>query len=78
MTLIEAGVVAPVIDKTYPLSETADAMRYLEAGHVRCRGLPLHLVFGVGPCIVHPMLDWLGVVIDQVPGLKPTGFVEFT
>jgi len=24
----------PVIDRTYPLSETADAMRYVEGGHV--------------------------------------------
>jgi NADPH:quinone reductase-like Zn-dependent oxidoreductase len=35
MGLIEAGVVTPVIDKVYQLNETADAMRYLEAGHVR-------------------------------------------
>jgi NADPH:quinone reductase-like Zn-dependent oxidoreductase len=33
--LIEAGKVRPVIDRTYPLSETADAMRYLEDGHAR-------------------------------------------
>jgi NADPH:quinone reductase-like Zn-dependent oxidoreductase len=33
--LIESGEVTPVIDKTYPLSEAAEAMRYLEAGHVR-------------------------------------------
>jgi len=25
----------PVIDRTFPLRETADAIRYLEAGHVR-------------------------------------------
>ena len=31
--LIEAGKVRPVIDRTYPLSETAEAMRYLEDGH---------------------------------------------
>jgi len=31
--LIEAGKVVPVIDRRYPLSETADAMRYLEEGH---------------------------------------------
>jgi len=35
MGLIEAGKRPPVIDKTYPLAEAADAMRYLEAGHVR-------------------------------------------
>ena len=32
---IEAGKVTPVIDKTYPLSEAAEAIRYLEAGHAR-------------------------------------------
>jgi NADPH:quinone reductase-like Zn-dependent oxidoreductase len=33
--LIDAGKVTPVIDRTYPLAETADALRYLEAGHAR-------------------------------------------
>lgn len=33
--LIEAGKVVPVIDKRYPLSEVADAMRYLEEGHAK-------------------------------------------
>jgi NADPH:quinone reductase-like Zn-dependent oxidoreductase len=33
--LLEAGKVVPVIDRRYPLSETADAIRYLEAGHAR-------------------------------------------
>jgi NADPH:quinone reductase-like Zn-dependent oxidoreductase len=33
--LIEAGKIRPVIDRTYPLSETADALRYLEEGHAR-------------------------------------------
>ena len=32
-TLIEAGKVTPVIDRTYPLSEVPDAMRYLEQQH---------------------------------------------
>ena len=32
---IEAGKVAPVIDRTYPLSEVPEAIRYLEAGHAR-------------------------------------------
>jgi len=33
--LIEAGKVTPVIDGTYPLSETPEAFRYLEKGHAR-------------------------------------------
>jgi NADPH:quinone reductase-like Zn-dependent oxidoreductase len=33
--LIEAGKVTPVIDRTYPLSEVPDAIRYLEAGHAQ-------------------------------------------
>jgi NADPH:quinone reductase-like Zn-dependent oxidoreductase len=33
--LIEAGKVTPVIDRTYPLIESADAIRYLEEGHPR-------------------------------------------
>jgi NADPH:quinone reductase-like Zn-dependent oxidoreductase len=33
--LIEAGKLTPVIDRTYPLSESADAIRYLETGRAR-------------------------------------------
>ncbi len=33
--LIEAGKVAPAIDRTYPLSETAAAIRYVQEGHAR-------------------------------------------
>jgi len=33
--LIEAGKVTPVIDRTYPLSETPEAFRYLDKGHAR-------------------------------------------
>ena len=33
--LLEAGKVVPVIDRCYPLSEVADAIRYLEEGHVQ-------------------------------------------
>ena len=35
--MIEAGKVRPVIDRTYPLSETAEAFRYLGAGHARAK-----------------------------------------
>jgi NADPH:quinone reductase-like Zn-dependent oxidoreductase len=31
--LIESGKVTPVIDRTFPLSETPDAIRHLESGH---------------------------------------------
>ncbi|HEU0212625.1 MAG TPA: zinc-binding dehydrogenase [Jiangellaceae bacterium] len=31
--LIEAGNLTPVIDRTYPLSQAANAIRYLEQGH---------------------------------------------
>ena len=33
--LMEAGKVKPVIDRSYPLAEVPDAMRYLEEGHAR-------------------------------------------
>ncbi|MEE9177150.1 MAG: zinc-binding dehydrogenase, partial [Acidimicrobiia bacterium] len=32
---LESGEVTPVIDRTYPLEETAEAIRYLEKGHAR-------------------------------------------
>jgi NADPH:quinone reductase-like Zn-dependent oxidoreductase len=31
--LIEAGKLSPIIDRTYPLIEAPDAIRYLEGGH---------------------------------------------
>jgi NADPH:quinone reductase-like Zn-dependent oxidoreductase len=33
--LVEAGRVTPVIDRTYPLRETAEAFRYIDQGHAR-------------------------------------------
>jgi NADPH:quinone reductase-like Zn-dependent oxidoreductase len=33
--LLETGKVVPVIDRSYPFSEVADAIRYLEAGHAQ-------------------------------------------
>jgi len=33
--LIESGKVTPIIDRTYPLAEVPEAMRYLEGGHAK-------------------------------------------
>jgi NADPH:quinone reductase-like Zn-dependent oxidoreductase len=33
--LLEKGKIKPVIDKRYPLSEVAEALRYLEEGHAK-------------------------------------------
>ena len=33
--IIEAGKLKPVIDRRYPLSETADAFRYIDEGHAK-------------------------------------------
>jgi NADPH:quinone reductase-like Zn-dependent oxidoreductase len=33
--LLDAGKVKPVIDRCYPLGQTADAIRYLEEGHAQ-------------------------------------------
>jgi len=33
--LMQSGKITPVIDRTYKLNQTADALRYLEQGHAR-------------------------------------------
>jgi NADPH:quinone reductase-like Zn-dependent oxidoreductase len=33
--LLEAGKLTPVIDRTYPLNEVPEAMRYLQGGRAR-------------------------------------------
>ena len=33
--LVESGKLKPVVDRTYPLDETSEALRYIEGGHAR-------------------------------------------
>ncbi|RKN03571.1 NAD(P)-dependent alcohol dehydrogenase [Streptomyces radicis] len=33
--LIDAGTVTPVVDRTYPLADTAEGLRHVESGHAR-------------------------------------------
>ena len=33
--ILEAGKIVPVIDRSYPFAEAAEAIRYLETGHAR-------------------------------------------
>ena len=35
--LIESGAVTPVVDRTYPLSDVPEAIRYLEVEHARAK-----------------------------------------
>nr|WP_319663910.1 zinc-binding dehydrogenase [Streptomyces sp. MI02-7b] len=35
--LAESGVIAPVVDRSYPLSEAPEAIRYLEVEHARAK-----------------------------------------
>jgi NADPH:quinone reductase-like Zn-dependent oxidoreductase len=46
--LMQAGTVTPVIDRRYPLSEVADAIRYLETG--RARGKVVVTIANEGRC----------------------------
>jgi NADPH:quinone reductase-like Zn-dependent oxidoreductase len=35
VALIGAGRLTPVVDRTYPLADVAEGVRYLEQGHAR-------------------------------------------
>jgi NADPH:quinone reductase-like Zn-dependent oxidoreductase len=51
--LLETGKVVSVIDRCYPLSETAEALRYLEKGHAR------------GKVIIINQISHQGVAVDS-------------
>jgi len=53
--LIEAGKVAPVVDRTYPLSEVPDAVRYVQEGHARGK-----VVITVVSATSQPLIGELG------------------
>jgi NADPH:quinone reductase-like Zn-dependent oxidoreductase len=36
-TMVETGKIKPVIEKTYPLSEAPEAMRYISTGHAKAK-----------------------------------------
>ena len=40
--IIEAGKIVPIIDKTYPLEETPEALRYLQDEHARGKNRHQH------------------------------------
>ena len=47
LRMVEEGTLRPVIDATYPLRDTAAALRHLEAGHAR--GKVVIVISGEGP-----------------------------
>ena len=57
--LLEAGKVVPVIDRSYPLAETADAMRYLATGHATGK-----VIFTVD----HDHRGWQGPALGRLGG----------
>ena len=47
--LVEAGKLTPVIDRTYPLSEVPDAIRYLAGGNARGKSVITVIPAGQSP-----------------------------
>jgi NADPH:quinone reductase-like Zn-dependent oxidoreductase len=53
--LLEAGKIVPVIDKRYPLSDVAEAVRYLEEGHAQGKiVITVEHGDGVAPTAIRP------------------------
>jgi len=61
-TLIEAGLVRPVIDRTYALSETPEAIRRVETGHVQGK-----LAISVQPLTHQPSDEESASSTDETP-----------
>jgi hypothetical protein len=73
--LLESGKVKPVIDRRYPLSQIAEAMRYLEQGHARGKVI-VTLEPGAEAAPAHPKVASTAMRPDS-PGLILFEFVAF-
>ena len=62
--MLEAGQVHSVIDRTYPLSQAAEALRYLGTGHAS------------GKVIIQVLDSRVGVVNDELISLGEACFVQ--
>jgi NADPH:quinone reductase-like Zn-dependent oxidoreductase len=65
-TLIEAGQVRPVIDRTYALSETPEAIRRVETGHVQGK-----LAISVQPLTHQPSDEKSVSLLDRASPVEP-------
>ena len=55
--LIDAGAITPVIDRTYPLAETAAAMTYLETGRARGKVVVSVALDAAARTVRRPLVD---------------------
>jgi NADPH:quinone reductase-like Zn-dependent oxidoreductase len=73
--LLESGKVKPVIDRRYPLSQIAEAMRYLEQGHARGKVI-VTMEPGAEAGPAHPKVASAALRPDA-PGLVLFEFIAF-
>jgi NADPH:quinone reductase-like Zn-dependent oxidoreductase len=73
--LLESGKVKPVIDRRYPLSQIAEAMRYLEQGHARGKVI-VTMEPGAEAAPAHPQVVSTALKPDA-PGLILFEFIAF-
>jgi len=67
--LLAAGKVVPVIDRRYPLTDVADALRYLEAGHAQ--GKVVITVVPTASALGHSAMG----VTSELPAVAVQAFV---